>query len=128
MCIRDSSAIAKLIDRQNGLVLGQDVGRLGGVMTATAGLQARYPDRVVDSPPNEPLILGASTGLALHRDLMALPEIQFGDYSLNAFHWLVYLGTLRWTNLGTVATKLVLRMPVDPFGGGAVYHSMSVDG
>jgi 2-oxoisovalerate dehydrogenase E1 component len=122
------SAISKLIDRENGLVLGQDVGRLGGVMTATAGLQARYPDRVVDAPLNEPLILGASTGLALHRDLMALPEIQFGDYSLNAFHWLVYLGTLRWTNLGQVATKLVLRMPVDPFGGGAVYHSMSLDG
>jgi 2-oxoisovalerate dehydrogenase E1 component len=60
--------------------------------------------------------------------MMALPEIQFGDYSLNAFHWLVYLGTLRWTNLGQVASKLVLRMPVDPFGGGAVYHSMSLDG
>jgi pyruvate/2-oxoglutarate/acetoin dehydrogenase E1 component len=74
------------------------------------------------------LILGASTGLALHRDRMALPEIQFADYSLNAFHWLVYLGNLRWTNMGQASAKLVLRMPVDPFGGGAVYHSMSVDG
>ncbi len=122
------SALAKLISRREGFILGQDVGRLGGVMTATAGLQARHPDKIVDSPLNEPLILGAATGLALHRGQMALPEIQFGDYSLNAFHWLVYLGTLRWTNLGQAEAKLLLRMPVDPFGGGAVYHSMSVDG
>lgn len=122
------SALSKLMTRRNGFVLGQDVGRLGGVMTATAGLQPRFKDRVVDAPLNEPLIVGAATGFALHRDLMALPEIQFGDYSLNAFHWLVYLGTVRWTNLGTVSTKLLLRMPVDPFGGGAVYHSMSLDG
>ena len=94
------SALDKLIVRHQGFVMGQDVGRLGGVMTATAGLQGRHPDRVVDAPLNEPLIVGASTGLALHDDLMALPEIQFGDYSLNAFHWLVYLGTIRWTNLG----------------------------
>lgn len=122
------SALSKLISRRSGFVLGQDVGRLGGVMTATAGLQGRYPEAVVDAPLNEPLIVGAATGLALHHDLMALPEIQFGDYSLNAFHWLVYLGNLRWTNLGTAWAKLLLRMPVDPFGGGAVYHSMSVDG
>jgi len=122
------SALDKLIQRRNGFVAGQDVGRLGGVMTATAGLQAKHPDRVVDSPLNEPLIVGASTGLALHDDVMALPEIQFGDYSLNAFHWLVYLGNIRWTNIGTARAKLLLRMPTDPFGGGAVYHSMSVDG
>lgn len=122
------AALDKLIARQNGMVIGQDVGRLGGVMTATAGLQARHPDRVVDAPLNEPLIVGTSTGVALHDDVMALPEVQFGDYSLNAFHWLVYLGTVRWTNLGQASTKLLLRMPTDPFGGGAVYHSMSVDG
>jgi pyruvate/2-oxoglutarate/acetoin dehydrogenase E1 component len=122
------SALDKLIRRRNGFIAGQDVGRLGGVMTATAGLQAKHPAHIVDSPLNEPLIVGASTGLALHDDLMALPEIQFGDYSLNAFHWLVYLGNLRWTNVGKAKAKLLLRMPTDPFGGGAVYHSMSVDG
>ena len=122
------SALDKLIVRRNGFIAGQDVGRLGGVMTATAGLQAKHPNHVVDSPLNEPLIVGASTGLAMHDDVMALPEIQFGDYSLNAFHWLVYLGNIRWTNVGKAKAKLLLRMPTDPFGGGAVYHSMSVDG
>ncbi|MFT4623285.1 MAG: 2-oxoisovalerate dehydrogenase E1 component [Myxococcota bacterium] len=122
------SGLDKLIRRRNGFIAGQDVGRLGGVMTATAGLKALHPDSIVDSPLNEPLIVGTSTGLSLHPDLMALPEIQFGDYSLNAFHWLVYLGTVRWTNLGHASCKLLLRMPTDPFGGGAVYHSMSLDG
>lgn len=122
------SALSKLISRRNGFILGQDVGRLGGVMTATAGLQARHPGSVVDAPLNEPLIVGAATGMALHTSRMALPEIQFGDYVLNAFHWLVYLGNVRWTNLGNARCKLLLRMPTDPFGGGAVYHSMSVDG
>lgn len=122
------SALDKLINRRNALILGQDVGKLGGVMTATAGLKKKHGDKIVDSPLNEPLILGAATGLALHPDVMALPEIQFGDYSLNAFHWLVYLGNLRWSNLGNAKAKLVLRMPTDPFGGGAIYHSMSLDG
>jgi pyruvate/2-oxoglutarate/acetoin dehydrogenase E1 component len=97
-------------------------------MTATAGLQAKHPDKVVDAPLNEPLIVGTATGIALHDDIMALPEIQFGDYSLNAYHWLVYLGNLRWSNVARATAKLVLRMPTDPFGGGAMYHSMSLDG
>jgi 2-oxoisovalerate dehydrogenase E1 component len=122
------SALDKLIRRRGGHVTGQDIGRLGGVMTATAGLKALHPEAVVDAPLNEPLICGTATGLALHDDLMGLPEIQFGDYSLNAFHWLVYWGTLRWSTLGNAAAKLLLRMPTDPFGGGAMYHSMSVDG
>ncbi|HMV67702.1 MAG TPA: thiamine pyrophosphate-dependent enzyme, partial [Myxococcota bacterium] len=122
------SALDKLIARRRGCALGQDIGRLGGVMTATAGLKARHPDAVTDAPLNEPLICGVATGLGLHPELMALPEVQFGDYSLNAFHWLVYWGTLHWSTLGNATTHLALRMPTDPFGGGAMYHSMSVEG
>jgi pyruvate/2-oxoglutarate/acetoin dehydrogenase E1 component len=122
------SALDKLIRRKGGHALGEDIGRLGGVMTATAGLKALHPESVVDAPLNEPLICGIATGLSLHEDLMGLPEIQFGDYSLNAFHWLVYWGTLSWSTLGRAQAKVLLRMPTDPFGGGAMYHSMSVDG
>lgn len=122
------SALDKLITRKNGHAIGQDIGRLGGVMTATAGLKALHPEAVTDAPLNEPLICGIATGLALHPELMGLPEVQFGDYSLNAFHWLVYWGTLHWSTLGNATAKLVLRMPTDPFGGGAMYHSMSLDG
>lgn len=122
------SAIDKLITRRSAFMVGQDVGRLGGVMQASAGIKVKHPDRIIDAPLNEPLIVGTACGASLHHDLMALPEIQFGDYSLNAFHWLVYLGNMYWSNLGKARSKLLLRMPTDPFGGGAMYHSMSVDG
>jgi 2-oxoisovalerate dehydrogenase E1 component len=122
------SALDKLITRHNGVCIGQDIGRLGGVMTATAGLKKRHPEHVIDAPLNEPLIVGTATGLGLHKDLMALPEVQFGDYSLNTLHWLVHIGNLHWSTLGQASTKLVLRMPTDPFGGGAMYHSMSLEG
>jgi 2-oxoisovalerate dehydrogenase E1 component len=122
------SALSKLIERKNGWMAGQDVAKLGGVMQASAGILGRHPHAIVDSPLNEPLIVGTATGFALHDDVMALPEIQFGDYSLNVFHWLVYLGNLRWSTRGRARAHLLLRMPVDPFGGGAMYHSMSVDG
>lgn len=122
------SALDHIISNRGGLVVGQDVGRLGGVMQATAGLKARYPAHVIDAPLNEPLIVGTSMGAGLHAGVHALPEIQFGDYSLNAFHWLVHLGNLHWCSAGNSSCRLILRMPTDPFGGGAVYHSMSVDG
>ena len=80
----------------------------------------------VRRPPNEPLIVG--TTMVLHVGLHALPEIQFGDYSLNAFHWLVHMGNLYWTSNEDNRFSMILRTPTDPFGGGAVYHSMSIDG
>jgi 2-oxoisovalerate dehydrogenase E1 component len=122
------AAISNILRDNASALWGQDVGRLGGVMTATAGLKKRYPDRVIDAPLNEPLIVGTGCGAGLHRDFIALPEIQFGDYSLNAFHWLVHMGNLYWCTNGQSNFATILRMPVDPFGGGAVYHSMSLDG
>ena len=109
-------------------IWGQDVGNLGGVMQATAGLKALHPDAVIDAPINEPLIVGTAVGAGLYPGFRCIPEIQFSDYSLNAYHWLVYMGNLYWSSLGQAKTSVVLRMPTDPFGGGAMYHSMSVDG
>ncbi len=122
------SAMDYTIGERGGLIIGQDVGKLGGVMQATAGLKKKYPDHVIDAPLNEPLIAGTAMGAGLHGDVRACPEIQFGDYSLNAFHWLVHMGNLYWCSNGRTTTRVTLRMPTDPFGGGAVYHSMSVDG
>jgi 2-oxoisovalerate dehydrogenase E1 component len=122
------AAIDHIIRIHGGAMWGQDVAKLGGVMQATAGLFQKHGPRIFDAPLNEPLILGTACGAALHRDLITLPEIQFGDYSLNAFHWLVHMGNLYWTSNGRSKFATVLRMPVDPFGGGAVYHSMSLDG
>ena len=118
---------AILESRPSG-VWGQDIGRLGGVMQATAGLKELFPDRVIDAPINEPLIVGTAVGAGLYPGFVAMPEIQFGDYSLNAFHWLVHMGNLYWSSIGQACASVILRMPSDPFGGGAIYHSMSLDG
>jgi 2-oxoisovalerate dehydrogenase E1 component len=122
------AALAHIVERKGGVIWGQDIARLGGVMQATAGLQKRFPDRVFDTPLNEPLILGTACGAGLHEGVVALPEVQFGDYALNTFHWLVHMGNLYWTTNGHSKFATILRTPVDPFGGGAVYHSMSLDG
>ncbi len=122
------AAINNIIERHNGMLWGEDVGRLGGVMTATAGLKKKFPDRIIDAPLNEPLIVGLGCGAGLHEDVVTLPEVQFGDYSLNCLHWFVHMGNLYWCTNGRSNFATIVRMPVDPFGGGAVYHSMSVDG
>jgi 2-oxoisovalerate dehydrogenase E1 component len=122
------AALDHIIADKGGVMWGQDVAKLGGVMQASAGLLAKHPDKVFDAPLNEPLIVGTACGASLHDDFVALPEIQFGDYSLNAFHWLVHMGNLYWTSNGNSRFSMILRTPTDPFGGGAVYHSMSIDG
>lgn len=122
------AAHKRIFERYTALSWGQDIGRLGGVMQATAGLKALFPDRVIDAPLNEPLIVGTATGAALHPDIRVLCEIQFGDYSLNCYHWFVHLGNLYWSTQGACRAGVTIRMPTDPFGGGALYHSMSVDG
>jgi len=122
------AALSQILEEKQGVILGQDVGRLGGVMQATAGLKKSWPDRIIDAPLNEPLIMGVACGAGLHKDLIMLPEVQFGDYALNAFHWFVHMGNLYWCTNGNANFRTIMRTPVDPFGGGAVYHSMSLDG
>jgi 2-oxoisovalerate dehydrogenase E1 component len=109
-------------------IYGQDVAERGGVMQATMGLWQRFPERVRDAPINEPLIVGAAVGFALHDGALAMPEIQFSDYSLNTLHWLVYMGNLLWTSNGTARANVILRLPTEPLHGGAIYHSMCMEG
>jgi 2-oxoisovalerate dehydrogenase E1 component len=109
-------------------IYGQDVASRGGVMQATKGLWERFPEQVRDAPINEPLILGTAVGFAMHEGATALPEIQFSDYSLNTLHWLVYMGNLLWQTNGTVRANVIARLPVEPLHGGAIYHSMCMEG
>lgn len=120
----------RAILKQNPMtwIYGQDVAKKGGVMQATRGLWDEFPRQVRDAPINEPFILGSAIGFALHEGATALPEIQFSDYSLNTLHWLVYLGNLLWTSGGTLRANVVVRLPVEPLHGGAVYHSMCMEG
>ncbi len=119
---------AILRDNPMTWIYGQDVGSKGGVMQATKGLHDDFPRQVRDAPINEPFILGSALGFALHAGATALPEIQFSDYSLNTLHWLVHLGNLLWTSDSTVRANVIVRLPVEPLHGGAVYHSMCMEG
>ncbi|MCA9710856.1 MAG: hypothetical protein KDK70_33750, partial [Myxococcales bacterium] len=119
---------AILRDNPMTWIYGQDVGAKGGVMQATRGLHAAFPEQVRDAPINEPFIMGAAMGFALHEGATALPEIQFSDYSLNTLHWLVHLGNLLWTSDSTARANVIVRLPVEPLHGGAVYHSMCMEG
>jgi pyruvate dehydrogenase E1 component beta subunit len=79
---------------QRVMVLGEDVGRSGGVFRATDGLQARFgPDRVVDMPVAEAAIVSASIGLAT-AGLLPVAELQFLGFAYQAYHQIAgQLGT-----------------------------------
>lgn len=119
---------AILRDNPMTWIYGQDVGAKGGVMQATRGLHGQFPNQVRDAPINEPFILGSALGFALHKGATALPEIQFSDYSLNTLHWLVHMGNLLWTSDSSARANVIVRLPVEPLHGGAVYHSMCMEG
>ncbi len=110
------------------IVLGEDVGRKGGVFLATDGLWAEFgDDRVIDTPLTESMIVGASIGAALN-GLRPIAEIQFADFIFPAFNQIVSeAARMRYRSLGRYSVPMVIRAP---FGGGvhgALYHSQSVE-
>src|ERR1700730_11099569 len=111
------SALAFEMDRdERVMVVGLDVGRLGGVFRATQGLLERFgPDRVVDTPLAEGAIVGASLGLSI-AGLLPVPEIQFLGFTHQAFHQIgPQLGRYRYRSRGRYQAQVTIRAP---FGGG----------
>jgi len=98
------------------IVLGLDVGKLGGVFRATQGLMERFgPDRVVDTPLAEGGIIGSSLGLAIS-GLIPVAEIQFLGFTHQAFHQIgPQLGRYRYRSRGRYHAQVTIRAP---FGGG----------
>ena len=104
------------------LIMGEDVGKLGGVFRVTDGLQKDFgEDRVVDTPLAESGIVGTAIGLAL-RGYRPVCEIQFDGFVFPAFNQIVsQLAKMRYRSLGNLTLPVVIRIP---FGGGigAVEH------
>src|SRR3984893_16416796 len=110
------------------VILGEDVGPLGGVFRATDGLQAQFgPQRVIDTPMMELGIAGLAVGMAM-RGLRPVAEIQFADFMhAAADHIISDAARIRFRTNGDAACPLVIRTA---YGGGlrgGPYHSQSVE-
>jgi 2-oxoisovalerate dehydrogenase E1 component beta subunit len=108
------------------MVLGEDVGRKGGVFGATEGLWAKYGDkRVLDTPLTEAMIAGAAAGAAIY-GLRPIAEMQFADFVYPAFNQIVSeISRMRYRSNGTFSLPMVIRMPYGGGVHGALYHSQS---
>jgi pyruvate dehydrogenase E1 component beta subunit len=98
------------------MVMGEDVGRAGGVFRATAGLRDRFgPDRCFDTPLAEAGILGAAVGLCM-AGWRPVCEMQYDAFSYPCLDQLItHVGRYRWRTGGKMQFPLVVRMP---YGGG----------
>jgi 2-oxoisovalerate dehydrogenase E1 component beta subunit len=109
-------------------VLGEDVGRKGGVFLATEGLYDRFGEaRVLDTPLAESSIIGVAIGAAMNGTI-PVAEIQFADFIHPAFDQIVSeAARIRYRSNGDFGCPIVIRAP---FGGGVhggLYHSQSVE-
>jgi pyruvate dehydrogenase E1 component beta subunit len=111
------------------LIMGEDVGRLGGVFRITDGLQKDFGEsRVIDSPLSEQGILGAAVGMAM-RGYRPVLEIQFDGFVYPAYDQIVsQVAKFHFRSGGKVKMPIVIRIP---FGGGigaVEHHSESPEG
>lgn len=111
---------------ENVFIIGEDVGVEGGVFKATKGLYEEFgPDRVIDSPLAEGIIVSASIGAAM-AGLRPVPEIQFSDFITPAFDALTQQAAkLRYRSGGTQTCPLTLRVCYGGGVGGGLYHSQT---
>ncbi len=107
-------------------MLGEDVGKVGGVFRVTQGLLDEFgDDRVIDTPLSEGGIIGTAIGMALY-GLVPVPEIQFSDFIFPAYDQIVSeLAKYRYRSGGEYPAKLVIRTPVGGGIRGGHYHSQS---
>ena len=121
------SALDNEMEKNDKIILiGEDIGKNGGVFRTTEGLYDKYgPKRVIDTPLNESGIVGTAIGMSLY-GLKPVVEIQFMDFIFPAFDQIVSdLAKFRYRTGGAYTCPMVIRAP---YGGGikgASYHSQS---
>jgi pyruvate/2-oxoglutarate/acetoin dehydrogenase E1 component len=122
-------ALAEELERDPAvLLLGEDVGKEGGVFRVTEGLQQRFgAERVLDTPLAESGIVGVALGMAL-MGLRPVAELQFMGFMPPAFDQIIsHVGRMRNRTRGLYSAPLVIRMP---YGGGIhapEHHSESTE-
>src|SRR5947207_4426409 len=123
------AAITEEMERdERVLVMGEDVGRKGGVFGATDGLYARFGEsRVLDTPLAESAIVGVAIGAAIN-GLVPVAEIQFADFIHPAFDQIVSeAARMRYRSNGDFTCPIVIRAPWGGGVHGGLYHSQSVE-
>jgi len=110
------------------ILLGEDVGKKGGVFLATDGLWAEFgDDRVIDTPLTESMIVGASIGAAMN-GLRPIAEIQFADFIFPAFNQILSeAARMRYRSNNGFGVPMTIRAPYGGGVHGALYHSQSVE-
>jgi 2-oxoisovalerate dehydrogenase E1 component beta subunit len=110
------------------IVLGEDVGRKGGVFLATDGLWAEFGDeRVIDTPLTESMIVGVSIGASAN-GLRPIAEIQFADFIFPAFNQILSeAARMRYRSNNAFGCPITIRAPYGGGVHGALYHSQSVE-
>jgi 2-oxoisovalerate dehydrogenase E1 component beta subunit len=108
------------------LLMGEDIGRLGGVFRVTDGLHAEFGDnRVIDTPLAESGIVGTAIGLAL-RGYKPVLEIQFDGFVYPAFNQITtQLAKLHYRSRGRLTVPVVIRIPYGGAIGAVEHHSES---
>jgi len=108
------------------VLLGEDVGRKGGVFKTSEGLLDEFgPLRVLDTPVAEIAIAGMAIGAAM-MGLRPVAEFQFADYMHPAYDQIVnQAATMRWRSVGVWDVPVVFRAPFGAVVGGGIYHSQS---
>ena len=110
------------------MILGEDVGRAGGVFRVTQGLAEEFgPVRAMDTPLAESLIVGAAIGLSVN-GMRPVAEIQFADFIFPAFDQIVNeAARFYYRSNGAWSCPITIRAPYGAVPGGALYHSQSVE-
>ncbi|HJQ27906.1 MAG TPA: alpha-ketoacid dehydrogenase subunit beta [Rubrobacter sp.] len=110
------------------MVLGEDVGRAGGVFRVTQGLQEEFGTvRVMDTPLAESLIVGSAIGLSVN-GMRPVAEIQFADFIPPAFDQIVNeAAKFYYRSNGAWNCPITIRAPYGVVPGGALYHSQSIE-
>ncbi|MCL5731063.1 MAG: alpha-ketoacid dehydrogenase subunit beta [Candidatus Thermoplasmatota archaeon] len=122
-----NSTLDLLMSKDSSVVLlGEDIGKDGGVFRVTDGLQAKYgPERVIDTPLVELGIVGMAIGMAVN-GMKPIAEIQFQDFIYTAMDQIInQMAKIRYRSGGDYTVPMVLRTP---YGGGikgGLYHSQS---
>lgn len=108
-------------------ILGEDVGRRGGVFLATEGLYEEFGDRVLDTPLTESAIAGVGIGAAMY-GMRPVAEMQFADFMLPAVNQIVSeAAKIRYRSNNDFHVPMTIRAPYGGGVHGALYHSQSLE-